>query len=216
MPYLITSKDDDKRPLSCYLVSGYRPYMLKGRGNMKRILGFLAFLFVLVPPSAAKGFSVGGSLGYYFLADPIYKETYGSGSLIMEGFFGYDLPEHLEIRAAVGYFTANGKMTLTREEIRFRMVPVVIGVRVKPVKLGKLDPYLGIGLDFCAFKETARPGNTSDSTTGFQLEAGTYIALAERFQLDINLRYIKADAKPLDEVIRLGGWRAGVGLGYAF
>jgi len=183
---------------------------------MKRILGFLAFLFVLVLPAAAKAFHLAGSLGYYFLADPIYKDTYGSGGLIMEGFFSYDLSKRLEIRTAVGYFTAQGKMTLTREEIRFCMVPVVIGVRVKPVKLGKFDPYFGIGLDYYAFKETARPGNTSDSTTGFQLAGGTCLSLTETLQLDINLCFVKADAQPLDEVIRLGGWRAGVGLGYTF
>jgi len=183
---------------------------------MKPVLCFLTLLFVTVLFSSGEGFRAGGSIGYYFVADPIYKDTYGSDSLIYEGFLGYDLSKHLEIRAAVGYFKDKGEMTLTREEIKFRMVPVVMGVRVKPVKLGKLSPYLGVGVDFCSFKETARLGDTSDSTTGFHLEGGSYVVLGQSFHGDINLRYVKADAQPLDEVIRLGGWRAGVGVGYSF
>jgi hypothetical protein len=183
---------------------------------MKPVLCVLTFLFVFVLCSSGEGFKVGGSIGHYFIADSIYKDTYGSGSLVFEGFLGYDLSRHLEIRAAVGYFKDTGETTLTREEIKFSMIPVVIGMRVKLVKAGKLTPYFGAGVDFYSFEERARLGNTSGSTTGFHLEGGTYVALGQRFHVDINLRYVKADAQPLDEEIRLGGWRAGVGMGYSF
>jgi hypothetical protein len=53
------------------------------------------------------------------------------------------------------------------------------------------------------------------STTGFHIEGGSYIAVGRRFHIDLNLRYVKADAKPFDETIKLGGWRAGVGVGYS-
>ena len=183
---------------------------------MKKLLCVLTVLFVFVLYSSGEGFRVGGSIGHYIVADSVYQDTYGSGSLIYEGFLSYDLSKHLEIRAAVGYFKDKGEMTLTREEITFSMVPLVLGVRVKLAKMGKLDPYLGVGVDFYSFKERARLGDTSDSTTGFHLEGGNYVALGQRFYIDINLRYVKADAQPLDEVIRLGGWRAGVGMGYSF
>lgn len=183
---------------------------------MKPVLSVLTLLLVVTLYSSGEGFKVGGSIGQYFVADSVYRDTYGSGSLIYEGFLSYDLSKRLEIRAAVGYFKDKGKMTLTREEITFSMVPVVIGVRAKLARIGKLDPYLGVGVDFYSFKERARLGDTSDSTTGFHLEGGSYIVLGERFHIDINLRYVKADAQPLDEVIGLGGWRAGVGMGYSF
>jgi len=183
---------------------------------MKPVLCVLTFLFVFVLYSSGEGIKAGGSIGHYFIADSIYKDTYGSGSLIYEGSLSYDLSRHLEIRAAIGYFKDTGETTLTGEEIKFSMIPVVIGMRVKLVKRGKLDPYFGLGLDFYSFKERARLGNTSGSTTGFHLEGGTYVALGQRFHIDINLRYVKADAQPLDEEIRLGGWRAGVGMGYSF
>jgi opacity protein-like surface antigen len=183
---------------------------------MKPLLCVLTILFAFAQDSPGEGFKVGGSLGHYFMADSVYEDTYGSGSLIYEGFLGYDLSRRLEIRAAVGYFKDKGEMTLTREEITFSMVPVVVGMRVKLAKWAKLDPYLGLGVDFYSFKERARLGDTSGSTTGFHLEGGSYVALGQRLFVDVNLRYVKADAQPYGEVIRLGGWRAGVGMGYSF
>jgi opacity protein-like surface antigen len=89
-------------------------------------------------------------------------------------------------------------------------------MRVKLIEIKKLSPYLGAGVDFYFFKERARMGDTSDSTTGFHIEGGSYIALGQRFHIDLYLRYIKADAKPFDETIQLGGLRAGVGVSYSF
>jgi opacity protein-like surface antigen len=183
---------------------------------MKHVLRILAYLLLFTLYSSAGGFRVGGSIGYYSVADSIYKDTYGSGDFIYGGFLSYDLLRSFEIRGEVGYFKDKGQMTLTREEIKFSMIPVVIGMRVKLVKIKKLSPYLGAGVDFYSFKERARLGDTSDSTTGFHIEGGSYIALGKRFHLDFNLRYVKADAKPFDETIKLGGWRAGLGMGYSF
>jgi len=183
---------------------------------MKQIFGLLTILFSVVLYSSGEGFKAGGSIGPYFVSDSVYQDTYGSGSLSYEGFLSYDLSKRIEIRAAAGYFKDKGETTLTREEITFSMVPLVIGMRVKLVRMGRFDPYLGVGVDFYTFKERARLGDTSDSTTGFHLEGGSYVALGQRFYVDINLRYVKADAQPLDEVVRLGGWRAGVGVGYSF
>jgi opacity protein-like surface antigen len=183
---------------------------------MKQILSIFAYLFVFSLYTSAGGFKVGGSVGYYSVADSIYKDTYGSGNLIYGGSLSYDLWRNFEIRGEVGYFRDKGKMTLTKEEIKLSLIPVVIGIRAKLVKTKKLSPYLGAGVDFYSFKEKARLGDTSGSTIGFHIEGGNYIALGRRFQVDLNLRYVKADAKPFDETIRLGGWRAGVGIGYSF
>jgi len=183
---------------------------------MKQILNTLAYLLIFTLYSSAGALRVGGSIGYYSVADSIYKDTYGSGNFIYGGSLSYDLLRNLEIRGEVGYFKDKGEMTLTQEEINFSMIPVVIGMRVKLVKIKKLSPYLGAGVDFCSYKERSRLGDTSESTVGFHIEGGSYIALGQRFHIDLNLRYVKADAQPFDETIQLGGWRAGVGVGYSF
>jgi opacity protein-like surface antigen len=183
---------------------------------MKQLLNTLAYLLIFTLYSSAGALRVGGSIGYYSVADSIYKDTYGSGDFIYGGSLSYDLLRSFEIRGEVGYFKDKGEMTLTQEEIKFSMIPVVIGMRVKLVKIKKLSPYLGAGVDFCSYKERSRLGDTSESTVGFHIEGGSYIALGQRFHIDLNLRYVKADAQPFDETIKLGGWRAGVGVEYSF
>jgi opacity protein-like surface antigen len=183
---------------------------------MKQILNILAFALIFTLYSSGGELRVGGSIGYYSVADSIYKNTYGSGNLICDGSLSYDLLRNYEIRGEVGYFKDKGEMTLTQEEIKFSMILVVIGMRVKLAKIKKISPYLGAGVDFYSYRERARLGDTSDSTVGFHIEGGSYIALGQRFRLDFNLRYVKADAQPFDETIKLGGWRAGVGVGYSF
>jgi opacity protein-like surface antigen len=183
---------------------------------MKPVFCALVCLLVFAVYSSGAAFRVGGSVGYYSVDDSIYKNTYGSGNLIYGGSLSYDLWRNFEIRGEVSYFRDKGEMTLTKEEIKLSLIPVVIGIRAKLVKIKKLSPYLGVGVDFYSFKEKARLGDTSGSTTGFHIEGGSYIALGQRFHIDLNLRYAKADAKPFDETIKLGGWRTGVGVSYSF
>lgn len=132
------------------------------------------------------------------------------------GFISYEPVTIFELRGEIGYFRDTGKMTLTKEKIEFSIIPLVVGARVKLIKIKNLNPYIGAGIDFYSYKEKARMGDTSDSTTGFHIEAGGYIALWWRLHFDVNLRYVRADAKPYDEKIKLGGLRAGIGLGFSF
>jgi len=183
---------------------------------MKKILTIIVVMFFSTLFASAEGFRLGGSLGYYSMADSIFKNTYGSGNFMYGGSLSYDLMKNIEIRGEISYFKDKGEMTLTKEEIKFSIIPIVIGMRYKLVEIKKLSPYLGVGLDFFSYKEKARIGNTSDSTTGFHVEGGSYITLGRRFHIDLNLRYTKADDKPYDEKIKLGGLRAGIGVGFSF
>src|SRR4030043_2267008 len=132
---------------------------------MKHVLSIMACLLVLTLYCSSGAVRVGGSIGYYSLADSIYRDTYGSGSLIYDASLSYDLLRNLEIRGEVGYFRDKGETTLTREEIKFSMIHAGIGLRAKLVKIKKFSPYLGAGIDFYFFKETARLGDTSDLPT---------------------------------------------------
>ena len=58
---------------------------------MKQLLNTLAYLLIFTLYSSAGALRVGGSIGYYSVADSIYKDTYGSGDFIFWGFLRYDL-----------------------------------------------------------------------------------------------------------------------------
>ena len=183
---------------------------------MKKSIIIITSIFCFNIFASSEGFRVGGSVGYYSVADSKYKNTYGSGHLMYGVFLSCDLMRNFELRGEVGYFKDKGEMTLTKEEIKFSIIPVVLGMRVKLIEIKNLEPYLGAGVNFYSFKEIARIGDTSDSTIGFHVEGGSYIALGQKFHIDLNLRYVKADAKPYDETLKLGGFKAGVGVGYSF
>lgn len=183
---------------------------------MKKFWIFAIFIFCVPLFASSEGFRVGALLGYYSVADSIYKNSYGSGNFMLGGFLSYDLSNNIELRGEISYFSDRGEMTLTKEEIKFSLIPVMIGIRTKLIQIKNLDPYLGAGIDFSFFKERARIGDTSDSTAGYYVEGGCYVELGQRFHIDLNLRYVKADAKPYDETLKLGGFKIGIGGGYSF
>jgi opacity protein-like surface antigen len=165
----------------------------------------------------AKGFQAGFSLNYYSPNDSFYKDTYGKGNFMFGGSLSYKTKIRLEFRAEVNYFRDKGEMTVTKEEIKFTIVPIVLGLRFKIIDKN-LSPYLGAGIDFYSYKEKypERFEDVSESTTGFHAEIGSYMNITPRIHLDLNVRYIKADAESFDEKIKLGGLKAGIGIGYSF
>lgn len=183
---------------------------------MKKFIIIITSIFCFNIFASSEGIRVGGSIGYYSVADSIYRDTYGSGNFMYGVFLSYDLMRNFELRGEVNYLKDEGEMTLTKEEIKFSIIPVVLGARIKLIEIKNLSPYLGAGVDFYSFRERARIGDTSDSTLGYHIEGGSYIFLGQRFYIDLNLRYIKADAKPYDETLKLGGFKVGIGGGYSF
>jgi len=176
---------------------------------------FTLGLFVNAP---AGDFRIAGSLNYYAVTDSLFKDIYGSGNLMFGGSLSYEVIGRLELRAEAHYFREQGNMTLTEEDIKLTLMPIILGMRFQFIKLSTFSPYVGAGVDFYSYKEDVpnRLEDVSESTIGFHAEAGSYLNITRKFYVDLNFRYIKADAKPFDETIKLGGVRTGVGFGFRF
>jgi opacity protein-like surface antigen len=185
--------------------------------------GFSAILAVifcagLTAVDAAASVRVGGSVNYYAVSDSNIKSIYGSGSSMVGGFLSLGLFRRIEIGAEANYFRAKGKMTLTEEEISLVLMPFVLRARYRIADFGRFGPYLGAGLAYFSYKENlpSRLGNVSETAVGELGEAGCYCQFGKRLFLDVNIRYIICETKPFDESIKLGGLRAGLGIGYIF
>ncbi len=63
--------------------------------KMKKISTILVATLFFTLSSSAEGFRVGGSMGYYSVADSIYKNTYGSGHLMYGVSLSYGLMRNL-------------------------------------------------------------------------------------------------------------------------
>ena len=179
----------------------------------------LSMLMGFVPPySFPLSLKAGGSVNYYAISDFLFKDLYGTGNFMFGGHVSFEIIDKYEIRGEVNYFRDTGEMPITGEEIKFTFMPIVLGIRYKVLKVSIISPYLGAGVNFISYKEYVpdRFENVSESTTGYHIEAGSYINMTGRFYIDINVRYIKADVEPFDEKIKLGGFRAGLGFGISF
>ena len=179
---------------------------------------FVLLLFVFNSYSFADKFKLAGTLSYYSVSDSIYKDTYGSGNLMFGAYLNYELFRFLEIMAEANYYQDKGEMTLTKEEVKFTLTPLVLAIRGKLPNMKTATPYLGVGLEYYLYKEDLpdRFKDVSESTVGFHAEVGVYVNVLKSLFLDLNFRYVKANAKPFDETIKLGGLRAGLGIGFLF
>jgi outer membrane protein W len=188
---------------------------------MKRF-AFLLFglILILAQPNRSSAISVkmGVGINYYAVNDPVFKEIYGKGNFMWSGSLGFEVIRMIELRGEANYFKANGEMTFTKENLAFTMTPLIAGIRWRVFEGRRWSPYLGTGVDFYFYEEKVpvRFEKVSESITGFHIEVGSYVRIRSGIFLDLNLRYVKADANLLKEPIKLGGYRMGIGLGYQF
>ena len=178
----------------------------------------LLLMMSLSSPALAQAFKVGGYVNYYSPQDSVYKDVYGKGNLMFGASLSCNLFWKIEIRAEANYFKDKGGMTITEEEVKFSLIPIVVGIRVRVIQNKKMSIYLGAGVDFCSYKEKLpeRFEDVSESATGPHAEVGTYLYLPHRLYMDINLRYLILNVEPSEEKIKLGGWKAGIGVGKRF
>ena len=186
----------------------------------KTLISIAIAIFVLgLAQSAFSGpLRLGLMAGYYMPSDSAYKDLYGQGNLMFGGSLGFDLIRKLEVRLEGGYFQDSGKMNLTEEDIKLSFFAESLGARFRFVDEKALQPYVGAGVAMYSYKEDlpARLEDVSKTAVGFQGEAGIYYALSAKVLLDLNFRYVSMSTKPLNESVKLGGLRAGLGVAFQF
>jgi opacity protein-like surface antigen len=181
-------------------------------------LVFAIFILGLVQPVFSGPLRLGLMAAYYMPADSAYKDLYGRGNLIFGGSLGFELIRKLEFRLEGGYFQDSGKMNLTGEDLKLSFFAASLGARFRFVESKAFQPYVGAGVAMYAYKEDlpARLDDVSKKAVGFQGEAGFYYALTRKILLDLNFRYVLMNTKPLNESVKLGGLRAGLGVVFQF
>jgi opacity protein-like surface antigen len=186
----------------------------------KYCVGFSTLILglALIQPAFSGPLRLGLTAGYYMPSDSAYKDLYGQGNLMLGGSLGFELIRKLEIRLEGGYFQDSGKMNLTGEEIKLAFFAGSLGARFRFVDGKALQPYVGAGVAMYSYKEDlpARLEDVSKTAVGFQGEAGIYYALSAKVLLDLNFRYALMNTKPLNESVKLGGLRAGLGVAFQF
>ncbi|MFC2160959.1 outer membrane beta-barrel protein [Acidobacteriota bacterium] len=167
-----------------------------------------------------KGVKLGFYLGFFHKPDELSKELYGTGNLIYGGYFAFDFVWRFEVRVELNRFKDKGTLSVSEEEIQFSQTQYRFGTRFRVLGgVRKINPYIGTGIGPSTYKEEVpeRLKDYSGTIRGsYYVETGVYSPLKSKLHLDFNIRYIKADVDPFDEVIHLGGIRFGFGIEYRF
>jgi len=186
------------------------------------LMAAMAFAVVLIPAplSAAAGgpydsFSMFlARAGYFVSADSAYTDVYNNGLV-----YGAELRiggKKFAFWAEGTTRSETGSLTYTLEKTDLSVVSFEGGLlyRVLP---GTLSPYLGAGLGYFMFQEKSEPmGVAKQNKIGFCLVGGASWLVGKGFAVDIKLKYGLCKMKPADLDIEVGGFTAGLGIGFRF
>jgi hypothetical protein len=162
--------------------------------------------------------------GYFAPSNEIFREVYSGGPV-----FGADLTVPvggpLRVWAGLDLFGKTGKLTLSEEETKVRIVPLYLGLRGEFGKTG-LRPYVGAAAAYFLFHEENVLGTVSDGGLGFLTQAGVLLRIGGRVWLDLHAGYrgctltAAAGDPPIEGEeplkAKLDGFHGGLGLAFRF
>jgi hypothetical protein len=156
-------------------------------------------------------------LGHYEIKDPRFKDVYVTGGpirgLVLSSALAYGLEFYTEMKE----FYKVGALTYTKEETKFLLLPLSLGLRYAP-PWPYLIPYAGVGVDVYFSYETNPIAKTLNVAKGTHVLAGLYLQLGKTFPLRLNakVKYTWVTATENDIALELGGLEYGGGIAIVF
>ncbi len=146
-------------------------------------------------------------------SDEYFREIYGNG-ICYGGELDVGLTRNIFLWAGVDYKSKKGKMTLTQEETKIRILPISAGAGYQ-FHLGAVNPYLGAGIGYFDYKEESPLGAVKKGNMGFVGQGGVLLVVGPLL-IDFQAGYSYCKVKPAEVDADLGGLCLGVGLGFEF
>lgn len=125
-------------------------------------------------------FRPGLNFGLFTINDKNMKEFYGSSSKAIPGVeLAIHTVRNIDLWLAYKSYTVSAPTSFLEDQVDFKLAPLSIGLRYRFARKGMFEPFAGLGVNIYAYKETVAGGSelpdTSDSATGFHVQAGSYI-----------------------------------------
>ena len=110
---------------------------------------------------------------------------------------GIELSVHtlynVDVWASYKIYTDEQKTTYYENPVKFKLVPLSVGLRYRPLKWRFIEPFVGAGLNFYSYSETISGEtaleNTKGKATGFHLHGGSYFHAPSTFLRKILLKH---------------------------
>lgn len=185
---------------------------------MIKYLG-LSLICAAVQASEKRDWTAELRAGIFFpLSDQVQK-IYAPGIkgwIEGEAEYTYEFAAHWRVWGNAGYSFQNGHSNHHRAHIQ--IIPVSTGIKYLFLS-DKVRPYLGLGpsYTFLHLRNYSHFGERVYKTRfGFVAKSGVYFDLPRHFLLSLFLDYYYLNVHFRRGDVHAGGWRAGLGLGYAF
>jgi hypothetical protein len=153
--------------------------------------------------------------GYYYSADQGFKDVYGEKYFEPEAKLGINIIDGFYIWGGFGLIRAKG---FTQPELHYAaelwqyFISGGVGLRLKPFKW--LNFRLEGGAYFPQFKETVADmqAEATVKARGYRADASLMLIITHNLALEVSAGYMDAHTTINDIPVKLGGYRAGVGI----
>lgn len=183
---------------------------------MKKILLSLLLIALLSWTLAAVDLDLGLFFGTRSVNDDQVRDVYGGGTAF---FPCVSVVFYKGLFAGLGYefgYDRDGKIGLYDEDASLKVSgpEVFAGYRFD---LGKISPYLKLGVGNYAYKQTVSGvARVDDKKSSLTLAGGARYYPAKGLYLAAEIKYAPLKVKPFDIEVDLGGLRLAAGIGYTF
>ncbi len=172
----------------------------------------LGLAFLAAAP-AANAFVIEAKAVYFQPTETAFKDIYGGG-LCLGGEVTVGLAGRFAIWASADYFSKTGALTLTGEEAKLRIIPILAGVKYQIPLTGFIRPYVGAGLGYFQYKEKSVIGVVEKGSLGVGLKAGAFLEIPGGVLVDVQAGYTRCKVKPQDIKADIGGFQLALGIGF--
>ncbi len=181
---------------------------------MKKLMGIIAITIFLSGLASTTDFMLELKGHYFHPSEEAFRDIYGGGIMYgAEASIG--VWREIEVWFGGNYFAKKGELTFTKEETKLEIFPIGGGVKYRLLS-GNLAFYMGFGLNYYQYKESNPIGDVSKGGLGYIGKVGSYVKVTKELLIDIYANYAYCKMKPGDYEINIGGFEAGIGIGYRF
>lgn len=197
------------------VVAGRAPRTSKKRKMRIAGLAAMALFLTLADQSASGGgFGIQANASYFRPSDSAFKEIYGN-SAVFGGEMSIALSKGLRLWVGGSCISRQGKLTLSGEPTELKIYPLFAGLKFFAAGPA-VSPYIGLAAGYFLYEETNPLGSVKEGAAGFIGQAGISFKLLRPLSVDIFARYSICKIKPFELEADLGGFAAGLGLGFDF
>ena len=180
---------------------------------MKNIL-FVSFMIFVLCASAfsEEKFMVSASGNYLNPSDSGYKDVYGSSLFYPEFEAGYKLHKGFFIWAGYGFFSKKGTTTVLGQEAKSTQNFLSFGIGYNGNFSEKVEYKAKLGMFNADYKEEAMGEEVTGSSIGYLVDAGILYRVWSNLFVKMTTGYFNAAEKVEGLEIKLGGFKAGIGV----